>query len=173
MRKLSILVLLVAGLALVTTACSSGRYSRYPYPGDRYERAGYGYNSERVRQLAYDLERTTDYLKQEVKDNRYSYSRESNYIKDRIGDFHHEAEDFLHEVNHNRDLRKTDDDFRELQKRYFEARNAIQGGSGYGGNYGGGYGGYSYLFRDFDGANRIMTELSRYYGYGSYSDRRY
>ena len=173
MRKFYIVIVLIAGLAFASTACSSGRYYRYPDPGDRYERTGYGYNNERIRQLAYDLERTTAYLKEEVKHNRYDY-RGSDDLEDRIGDFHHEAGEFLHAVEHNRDLRKSDDEFRDMQKRYVQARNLLQGGSGYGGNYGGGYGGYSYLYRDFDRANRIMGELSRYYGYNSYSDyRRY
>jgi hypothetical protein len=168
MRKLYFLFVLVAGLAFSTTACSSG-YQRYPYPGDRYERTGYGYNNERIRQLAYDLERTTGYLKEEVKHNRYDY-RGSDDLEDRIGDFHHEAGEFLHSVEHNRDLRKSDDEFRDMQKRYVQARNLLQSGSG----YGGGYGGYNYLYRDFDRANQIMSELSRYYGYNSYSDyRRY
>src|SRR5262245_50366710 len=141
MRKLSLWVVLVAALALTSAACYSRQY--YRYPQDQYYRSGYVYNDQRIRQLAYDLERTTDYLKQQVRDDRYYNSRESDYIKDRIGDLHHEAGDYLHEVNENRDLRKTDDDFRELQKRYFQARDALQGGYGYGG--GGSYGGSNYL----------------------------
>jgi hypothetical protein len=164
-------------LALIATACSSGNYYRNPYPGDRYERTGYGYNNERIRQLAYDLERTTAYLNEEVKRNRYGY-RGSNDLENRIGDFHHEAGEFLHAVEHDRDLRKSDDEFRDMQKRYVQARSLLQGGYGSGGGYGygsrGGYGGYNYLYRDFDRANQIMSELSRYYGYSSYSDyRRY
>jgi hypothetical protein len=165
MRKLYFLAVLVAGLAFSITACSSDRYYRDPYRGHRYERSGYGYNNERIRQLAYDLVRTTAYLKEEVKHNGYDY-RGSNDLKDRIGDFHHEAGEFLNSVNHNRDLRKSDDEFRDMQKRYAQARNLLQGGYG----YGGGYGGYNYLYRDFDRANQIMSELSRYYGYSSYSD---
>jgi len=163
MSKLFLLSVFTIGLGLATTACSSQQYYRNPYHGDRYERKGYDNGYERVRELSYELERTTNYLKETAKNNTYRRSRLEDYLIDKLKDLDHEAGEFAHEVDHNRDLRKSADEFRDVSKKYYAARNALQGFPG--------HGSYSYFYGDLDRLNSIMTELSRYYGYNSSYDR--
>jgi hypothetical protein len=164
MRRHYILAVMVAGIALTAAGCSARRDYRNYYPGDRYQRSSYGYDYERVRELAGELERTTHSLKESVKDQGYYRSRSQDYLIDKLKDLDHEAEHFSREVDHERNLRKTEDDFRDLSKRYYDARNALQSVSG--------YGSYSYFYRDVERVSRIMNELSRYYGSG-YNDPSY
>ena len=174
MKRFFLFLLVAAGLTLTAAACSSGHYyQRYPYGypqnGGYYNGGGYGsgYDYERMRQLAYDLEGTTRNLKEEAKD-----SRVNGRVVDQLEDLNDKAGDFRHEVEE-RDAHGMSNEFRNVSKEYFEARDAIQRYSGYGygggyGGYGGGYGSSQSLYRDLQRVNSIMSELSRYYGYGRY-----
>jgi len=154
MSKVLLLILVAAGLTLTGAACSSHYGDRNPYSNGGYA-GGYGYDYGRVRQLAYDLERTTDNLREEAK-----RSRVNGRVVDELEDVNDKAEDLRHEVEHKRDLRSSSDEFRDVSKEYYEARDALQRYSWYGAP--------QYLERDLQRVNAILSELSRYYGYGRY-----
>ena len=164
MKRFLLFLLVAAGLTLTAAGCSSN-YSHYPYPQGGpggYYGGGYGNgygNQDRVRQLAYDLERTTESLKQEAKN-----SRVNDHVVDQLEDLDDKAGDFRHEVEE-RDARGMSNEFQNVSREYYQTRDALQRYSGYG------YDSYGsqYLYRDLQRVGSIMSELSRYYStYGRY-----
>jgi hypothetical protein len=150
MRKEFLSILVATGVIFTLVACSSHYHSRYRYY-EGHDHASYDYGH--IRQLAYDLERSTNNLKEEAKDARLN-----GHIVGEFEDLNDKAEDFRHSVEHEGDLRRSSDEFRDVSKEYYEARDAMQRYPGYGSP--------QYVYRDLQRVNGIMSELSRYYGYG-------
>lgn len=157
MKRIFMLVLLLAGVAFTLAACTSYPRHRYPYPDYR----GGSYNGfGEVRAIADDLEEATDRLYDRAEDMSHHGGDREDYALDSLEDLRDEAGDFKDEVDDNRrDPRDTQDDYYQLMQAYNRAREAMRVLHA-----------YDEVYRDFDRVARLMSELNRYYGYGQ---RRY
>jgi hypothetical protein len=145
------ILLAVISLAFALTACTDGRRYHRGYPG--YPGYPYGAGYDQVRSLADELEDATSRLEDEAKDSSHHDSGYERDAIDRLEDLDDEAEDFRSEVRDERDLYRTNDDYRELLRRYFAARDAMRRLHA-----------YDYVYREFDRVTRLVNELGRFYG---------
>ena len=158
MKRRLFLLFAVISLALTLAACSDGRRYHRGYPGYPGSPSS-GYNYDQVRSLADELEDATSRLENQAKDSSHHDSNYEDDALERLEDLDDEAEDFRSEVRDERDVYRTNDDFRELLQRYIAAREAMRRLHS-----------YDNVYREFDRVTRLVNELGRFYGY---TDRGY